>query len=255
MIHDDHTNMSIPYIHCETEHTLVGPQALLPILFANAKPLSLLDVGCGTGTWLKAGIEFGIPDVLGVDGVKLPAGQLHVSPEKIKHCDLTQPWSLEKRFDVAFCLEVAEHIDKFFAHILIDALVMHSDLILFSAACPGQPGQHHVNCQWPAYWQELFNARAYACEDVLRWEIWEDSRIEPWYRQNIFLARRAPEIAGHEPRIKSVVHPAMWNFETGVLWAPLAEHVRQIEQGTMPVMWGITLPVKIIMAKLKRRLQ
>ena len=136
--------MSVDYNHSENLHTLSGPAAALPILFAKALPTSLLDVGCGTGTWLKAAIDLGIPDVFGVDGVEVPADKLHVQDEKIRHQDLTRPWNLNKRFDAVICLEVAEHLDSAFAHILIDALVQHSDQIYFSAACPGQTGQHHV---------------------------------------------------------------------------------------------------------------
>lgn len=246
--------MNIPYTHVDSEHTVDGARTVLPIVFASAKPASLLDVGCGTGSWLKAAKDFGITDVWGVDGVKLQPEELHVPPERIKHYDLTQSWSLERRFDAAVCLEVAEHLDGAFGPTLIDALVRHSDVILFSAACPGQPGQHHVNCRWPAYWQALFNERGYVCEDHLRDRIWDDSRVEPWYRQNLFLARRDPMGAGSEPRIRSLVHPAMWNFESGVSWAPFAEHLRQIENGVMPVKWCLTLPAKALWAKVNRNL-
>ena len=245
--------MSVDYNHSENLHTLSGPAAALPILFAKALPTSLLDVGCGTGTWLKAAIDLGIPDVFGVDGVEVPADKLHVQDKKIRHQDLTRPWNLNKRFDAVICLEVAEHLDSAFAHILIDALVQHSDQIYFSAACPGQTGQHHVNCQWPGYWQRLFNECGFACEDSIRWLIWDDSRIEPWYRQNIFLARRDMAAAGHEPRIKAVLHPAMLPF---VL--PESErfesHVKRIEDGHMDVTWYLKTLIFALSEKVKRRL-
>jgi len=80
---------------------------------------------------------------------------------------LTRSWDLKRKFDAVLCLEVAEHLDSAFAPTLIDALIKHGNLIYFSAACPGQTGQHHVNCQWPVYWQQLFNERGFACEDDL----------------------------------------------------------------------------------------
>ena len=248
--------MGISYIHSDDVHTLIGPQAALPILFANGKPSSLLDVGCGNGTWLKAAVEFGIPDVFGVDGVEISPDKLHIPAEKIRLQDLTRPWNLGKRFDAVICLEVGEHLDNSFARILIDELVKHGDRIYFSAACPGQIGHCHVNCQWPAYWQQLFNDQGYVCEDKLRWQMWDDDRIEPWYRQNLFLARRAPEMAGQESRIKAVVHPGIWKNLRDILeTTTFEEHLHRIEQGTMPVMWNLTIPAQALWAKLKRKLK
>jgi SAM-dependent methyltransferase len=242
--------MSVDYNHSENLHTLAGPQAALPAFFADGRPSSLLDVGCGTGTWLKAATDFGIPDVFGVDGVDISTDKLLFPSLKFLQQDLTQPWNLNKRFDAAICLEVAEHLDAAFAPILIDALVQHSDFILFSAACPGQEGQHHVNCQWPAYWQKLFNERRYVCSDELRWQIWDEARIEPWYRQNIFIARRDTVSSGNEPRIKAVLHPEMLpSILTGN-----AHYLKKIEDGSMEVRWYLETPVRALSEKLKKRL-
>ena len=245
--------MSVDYNHSQNLHTLEGPKAALPILFPEGLPKSVLDVGSGTGTWLKAAIELGIQDVFGVDGVDIPPAKRHFPADKFLCTDLTKRWNLGRHFDAAICLEVAEHLDAVSAPVLIDALVDHSDLIFFSAACPGQDGQHHVNCQWPAYWQRLFNDRGYICEDSVRWQIWDDKRIEPWYRQNIFTAQRDAVNAGHEPRIKAVLHPE-------ILSCVLPEnqrfenHVRQIESGRMGAVWYFKMPVLAIFQKLKRHL-
>jgi SAM-dependent methyltransferase len=245
--------MNVDYNHSENHHTLTGPQAALPFLFAKEKPSSLLDVGCGMGTWLKAAIDIGIADVFGVDGVEISPDKLLFPSKRFRQQDLSRPWNLNKRFDAAICLEVAEHLDAAYAPTLIDALVQHSDWIIFSAACPGQEGQHHVNCQWPAYWQQLFNQRGYICSDDIRWRMWDDEHIEPWYRQNIFVARRDSSAAGREPRIKTVLHPEMLpsilssndRFES---------HVKQIEQGSMSVMWYLKTLLTALSTKSKRRL-
>jgi hypothetical protein len=245
--------MSVDYNHSQNIHTLTGPQVALPVLFADNKPSSLLDVGCGTGTWLKAAIDLGISDFFGVDGLEIPSDKLHVPVEKTRLQDLTRPWSLERRFDIAICFEVAEHLDGTFAPTLIDSLVKHSDTIFFSAACPGQIGQHHVNCQWPAYWQQLFNERGFVCEDSIRWKLWDDSRIEPWYRQNLFIARRNAASAGHEPRIKAVLHPDML-----LLVLPENErfqaHIKQIEDGHMGLHWYLKIPILGFSKKIKRHI-
>ena len=107
------------------------------------------------------------------------------------------------------CLEVGEHLPPESAGTLVRSLCTHSDRIFFSAAAPQQLGEHHINCQWPEYWQALFNEHGYSCHDEVRFRMWRDTGIEPWYRQNMFLARKAPEVAGHEPRIPALIHPDM----------------------------------------------
>ena len=69
----------------------------------------------------------------------------------------------------------------------MDNLTSFSDVILFSAAIPGQGGTHHVNEQWPSYWIEKFAARGYVPVDCIRPFIWADSSIRTDYRQNLIM--------------------------------------------------------------------
>jgi len=113
----------------------------------------------------------------------------------------------------------------------VRSLVTHSDIVLFGAACPGQPGQQHINCQWPEWWQKIFNSYGYLCDDSFRWKIWDDRRIEPWYRQNTFLARSDATKAGTEARLPPVVHPDMMRVMMGIgyyLPSGLAARLRSI---------------------------
>jgi len=245
---------TIDYDHSRNGHTLNGPQAALPLFFAHEKPKSLLDVGCGTGTWMRAAQDLGVTDIFGIDGVEVPTDQLNVPKQLIRLCNLSLPWNLDRRFEVVLCLEVAEHLDASPAETLIDGLVRHGNTIYFSAACPGQIGQHHVNCQWPAYWQQLFNGRGYVCEDSLRWQIWDDERIEPWYRQNLFVARQAPRDAGHEPRIKGVVHPGIFLGTTSVFQARI-ESLGLINRGISLIRPIVPGPIRTVAAKVKRHLK
>lgn len=242
--------MAIDYVHSQNRHSLAGPEAAFPRVMAYlpTKVTSLVDVGCGTGTWLRAALNNGIEDVIGLDGVIAPISQLVVDPKLIHSRELTLPLDVGRRFSVALCLEVGEHLDESNAARLITSLVNLADVIVFSAACPGQSGQHHVNCQWPEYWQSLFNKHEYACDDRIRWDIWELSEVEPWYRQNMFIARHSPTEAGREARLRPVLHPEM-----AIHGIMLSEHrgkqVRDIEAGSMPLSWYLITPARALAAK------
>lgn len=242
--------------HSEYEPSLEGPRAALPILFPESLPRSLLDVGCGRGAWINAALEAGVADVLGLDCVDLSADQLLFPPQQFRHEDLSGQVNLGRKFDVAICLEVAEHLPEKDSRSLISTLVNHADLVLFSAACPGQPGQFHINCQWPAYWQQLFNREGYVCDDAVRWKLWDLTALEYWYRQNLFLAQRAPKQAGHEPRIRPVVHPEMLALGDGT---PLGDRrsgwLRQVEDGSQSVTWYLSTPARAFGRKLGRKLK
>ncbi len=199
--------MSVDYSHAMNRHTSQGAAAALSILLEGCCPQSLLDVGCGTGTWLRAALDHGVAEVVGLDGVAVPSDGLHVPADLIRICDLLGDWELDRRFDLVLCLEVAEHLPEEAAPAFVKKLTDGGDRIFFSAANLWQQGQHHVNAQWPVFWQALFNQNGFVCHDTLRWKIWEEEAIEPWYRQNLFLAEKDTALAGREPRLHGVVHP------------------------------------------------
>lgn len=242
--------MSIDYDHKRNPHTLESPRAAFPIIFSESMPASLLDVGCGTGTWLKAAQEAGVKSMLGIDGIQVPQEDFWVDASLFQQEDLTSQFDLGRKFDAVLCFEVAEHLDEKNAATLIRSLARHSDLVFFSAACPGQPGQHHVNCQWPGYWQELFNREGFACDDAVRWRLWNQKEVQSWYRQNIFRARRDAR-AGQEPRLNAVVHPDMLqllNEEACQSWT------NEIAKGRLPAGWYFRLPPSVFAGKIRQKL-
>ena len=244
--------MGIDYDHSANDHSITGPEAALPWLLGEDRPASVLDVGCGIGTWLRAFQQLGITDVFGIDGVDVPEDALLVSKKLFAHHDLSKPLELGRRFDLLLCLEVAEHLDPEAGERLVASLTQHADTIFFSAAAPGQPGQHHVNCQWPSYWQEIFNARGYACDDAVRWRMWSDGRIEHWYRQNTFCARKNILLAGHEPRIVAVIHPE--SLPGYPRTEAFANTVNLIADGYMPTRWYLSTTYSIVSSRLRRKL-
>jgi SAM-dependent methyltransferase len=208
--------MTIAYDYAKSPHDIEGPSAALCVLFERQKPGSILDVGCGIGTWLRAAHDLGVSEVRGIDGQPRALGRLLIPADRFSCHDLREPFDLGRKFDLVLCLEVAEHLPEAAAERLVRSLAAHGDTILFSAGCPGQPGQQHINCQWPEWWQALFNKQSYSCSDAIRWRLWPNRQIEPWYRQNVFMATRDVDRAGAEPRVLPVIHPDMMRVMSGL---------------------------------------
>ena len=225
---------SINYDHSANLHTVNGAIEGLAALDSLISYRSVLDVGTGTGTWLAAAQRKGLQDVAGVDGVSPVGRSVAVNPDLIAVKDLRLPFDLGRQFDLVLCLEVAEHVEEIHAPTLIASLCRHSDTIFFSAAAPFQLGDNHVNCQWPSYWQGLFNELGFACDDAVRWQIWDNEKIEPWYRQNAFLARRDRLHCGRDPRLRSVVHPRMFEHMDSTS-SPAAVRLDRLVRGDGPL--------------------
>jgi Methyltransferase domain len=160
---------------------------VIPFLHGHLRVSSVVDIGCGRGVWIDEWRRSGVEDVLGVDGDYVSADRLLMPKERFAAFDLSKPIRLGRRFDLVQSLEVAEHIPASKSEVFIDSLVAHSDLILFSAAVPGQGGEFHINEQPFEYWREKFSMRGFEVVDCLRPSIINVREIEPWYRYNTFL--------------------------------------------------------------------
>jgi SAM-dependent methyltransferase len=222
---------NINYKHSQNLHILDAPSIVFPIINETYKPASILDVGCGLGTWLKVISDSGIEDFFGIDGIEVRNEDFFVSKENFQRYDLIDSWDIGRKFNLLFCLEVAEHLPSNSASSFIHSLTKHSDTIIFSAACPYQPGQGHINCQWIDYWQDLFNRNGYACFDEIRPLIWNKDFPEWWYKQNIFVAKNDRVNAGKEPRIMSMVHPDLLDVITSG-GASFKTYLRMLMKGT-----------------------
>lgn len=58
----------VKYFHDEEHHNLISPRVIVPQLVKIINPKSVIDVGCGIGTFLKVFKENGIDDIYGLDG-------------------------------------------------------------------------------------------------------------------------------------------------------------------------------------------
>lgn len=187
------------------EDSAASAREVVPLILQLIPARTVIDVGCGSGTWARAYAEAGC-DILGVDGEVVRPDQLLIPADRFIRQDLGQPLSLDRRFDLVNCLEVAEHLDPARAAGFVADLTKLADVVVFSAAVPGQGGTHHVNEQWPSYWIALFRAAGFVAVDCLRWQLWSRGNVAWWYVQNMFVYVRESRLADY-PAVQAAARP------------------------------------------------
>ena len=203
-------------------------EVVAPIVIELLQPKSIVDVGCGDGSWLSVFRALGISDLLGLDGDYVDRGRLQIPEDRFRATDLSLPFALDRSFDVAMSLEVAEHLPPSSAKGFVDSLTQLAPLILFSAAIPLQGGTNHLNEQWPEYWVELFKTHDYLAVDFIRGRIWSNPQVEWYYAQNTLLFAHAECLRNNDELSRlyqqtnreqlSLVHPTRFlqPFQCGV---------------------------------------
>lgn len=163
---------------------------IAPLLIRHLQPASVIDVGCGAGAWLAAFELGGVTDIMGLEGSWVDTAQLHVDAAKIVAADLQHPPAIDRQFDLAMSLEVAEHLEPASAARFVAFLTGLAPVVMFSGAAPQQGGHGHKNEQWPAYWAALFAAEGFHALDIVRPYVWGNTDVSYWYSQNIVVYAR-----------------------------------------------------------------
>lgn len=183
---------------------------VLPLAIDAVAPHTVVDVGCGTGGWLRVLSTLTECEITGLDGAYVPLDQLLIPRDRFVPTDLGRPVTLDRRFDLAMSFEVAEHLPAARAAGFVRDLTRLAPAVLFAAALPGQGGVGHINEQWQSYWIDRFAEQGYEAWDIVRPAVWHDPDVAFWYRQNTFLFVD-PAVHGHRPEVApavaDVVHP------------------------------------------------
>jgi SAM-dependent methyltransferase len=175
------------YYRAHQQGSLESAREVVPTLLELLQPKSVLDVGCGTGAWLRVFQDNGVEEICGVDAESVPRTDLLIAAAQFVPTDLGEGLRVDRIFDLTMCLEVSEHLPAEHSDHFVSALTKTSAAIVFSAAIPGQRGFRHVNEQWPDYWASRFHSHDYVCLDCLRSRFWNNTKIKFWFRQNMLL--------------------------------------------------------------------
>lgn len=182
----EHDTKDYGHLH-EMAVSHVAAERIVPEILAITGPVrSVVDVGGGDGGWLRAFQAHGVEEVSLIDCPEV-AAHLVIDDKCFQPCNLRHNLPAPRRHDLAICLECAEHLPAHRAKPLVEWLTKAADVVVFSAAIPGQAGHGHVHLRFPDYWKQLFSEHGFRCHDVLRPRILGDMEVPWWYRQNMFM--------------------------------------------------------------------
>lgn len=165
-------------------------RALCQIVAWMGIPASYLDLGSGTGAMVNCARKLG-SEAYGVDVINGPEHwflahdltiplYLHRTRDPEDGLVYATDRSVPQRtpqyaFNLITCMEVAEHLPLDAHETLIDTIVRHlrpapndydpSGFLIFSAAPPGQGGEHHIGCRPAREWRSMFYERGLSYRD------------------------------------------------------------------------------------------
>jgi SAM-dependent methyltransferase len=220
---------------------------MVDILMDMFHPRSVMDLGCGSGSWLRVFAERGVERIRGYDGGWVPRDKLRIPEDSFIAMDLGKELPTVAGYDLAISLEVAEHLPGTRAGQLVQCLARAAPVVVFSAAIPGQGGTNHINLQWPWYWRDLFAAQGFVCCDPIRPLLWCDERVDWVYRQNVYV------FLSHEA---FRAHPDLEKYQVG---KQRPEKLTVIEERilrsqTMPDAQPVAVLMGALIRKLGRRM-
>lgn len=152
----------------------------------NLKPYSVLDIGCGPGTYVDELSKLGI-NAHGIDIDHRVEGKTNLEFGNLLNMQ-------NRSADLVICLEVAEHIHEQFADQVAQKVAdaVENNLI-WTAAAPGQGGIGHINCQPKEYWSDKLEAAGLTRNIIKEYELKQfslDGYHLGWFPQNLLFFER-----------------------------------------------------------------
>lgn len=173
--------------HCNKTHT---DRATLVHLKTKYNVRSMIDVGCGPGDMVELAGDRGI-DCVGIDGdFTLREGWQRRGLNVILHDFSKGKPELQSTFDLGWSVEFLEHVDEEYVPNFMSVFERCS-YVVCTAAPPGWPGHHHVNCRPQEYWHGVFSEYGFEYDNDETLYIRENSAMrKPFMQQNGMFFRK-----------------------------------------------------------------
>lgn len=241
----DHSLYDAHYHDTKAAASQRAAETILPIVFSVVDVASVVDVGCGYGSWLAAARHLGVTDLTGVEGPWAASWRdrdVLATEFDLVLCDLEQPLRLPRTYDLVVCIEVVEHLTAGRGASFVADLCAAGDVVLLGAATPGQRGPNHVHERWLSEWARDFATHGYEPIDCIRPQVWGDGSLWAHHRQNpvLFVAEhrraearaRARALPEPGPAALDLVHPEYLRRALDEQRAPitLRQHLRLLTQ-------------------------
>src|ERR1700758_2963057 len=92
------------FYEARCDGSLQSARAIVPIVLHHFSVRSVVDIGCGIGTWLKVFEENGVSEMLGIDGPHIDQNMLIIQKEKFAAADLRNQLNIPGHYDLALSL-------------------------------------------------------------------------------------------------------------------------------------------------------
>ena len=165
-------------------------------LYKELKPNSVLDLGCGVGSYLEGFFNAGCKDILGIELNFNNAKKYiidNISPF-IKNGDVTTDLNLNRKFDCVISFEVGEHINPDGTEMFIKNLTKYSNkYIILTAAPPGQRGTGHINLRNKEFWIKSIISKGFLYQEKLIEKykiIWKKFNVERYILTNLMIFKK-----------------------------------------------------------------
>ena len=172
----------------------------MPLVVDLVRPESVVDVGCGIGSWLD-GLPASRRDRRVRHRRRAPRRPLPDDrPDRVQKVDLASRVTLPRRFDLALCLEVAGFIScragpppRAHAH-----RRRPRDPVLGPDPVPGRRGRPAQPAVAASTGPVSSPSEGHVPVDCLRQDIWDLDDVAWWYKQNAMLYVHADHLRDHE---------------------------------------------------------